>query len=288
MARAATTTDVFNAIAEPRRRELLDELADGERSVNELVERLGVTQPLVSKHLRVLREVGAVRVRDDGRRRLYTRRRERTEADPRLGLQLRADLVRALRRAGHGARRTERKGAERCPTRLTPRKATVTLPADDQILITREFDAPRHLVYQAWTTPELVKRWWAGKRGEVTQAEIDLRVGGTWRYVMTAHGEFEVGFRGEYRELVHNERIVSTEVYEGAPEAESVNTLTLTEHDGRTTMTVLVQHQSKANRDASRGRNGGRDERVARRARAGRPGARLTRARRRVGPVAGS
>ena len=72
MARAATTTDVFNAIAEPRRRQLLDELATGERSVNELVERLGLTQPLVSKHLRVLREVGAVRVRDDGRRRLYS------------------------------------------------------------------------------------------------------------------------------------------------------------------------------------------------------------------------
>jgi DNA-binding transcriptional ArsR family regulator len=72
MARAATTTDVFNAIAEPRRRELLDELADGERSVNELVASLGLTQPLVSKHLRVLREVGAVRVRDDGRRRLYS------------------------------------------------------------------------------------------------------------------------------------------------------------------------------------------------------------------------
>jgi DNA-binding transcriptional ArsR family regulator len=72
MARAATTTDVFNAIAEPRRRELLDQLADGERSVNELVELLGLTQPLVSKHLRVLREVGAVRVRDDGRRRMYS------------------------------------------------------------------------------------------------------------------------------------------------------------------------------------------------------------------------
>ena len=127
--------------------------------------------------------------------------------------------------------------------------ATVTLPADDQILITRAFDAPRNLVYRAWTTPELVRRWWAGKRGEVTLAEIDLRVGGTWRYVMIAHGEFEVGFHGEYRELVENERIVSTEVYEGAPDAEALNTLTLTEQDGRTTMTILVQHQSKANRD---------------------------------------
>ena len=71
MARAATTTDAFNAVAEPRRREILDLLAGGERSVTELVESLGLSQPLVSKHLRVLREVGAVEVRGDGRRRLY-------------------------------------------------------------------------------------------------------------------------------------------------------------------------------------------------------------------------
>jgi DNA-binding transcriptional ArsR family regulator len=71
MARAATTTDAFNAVAEPRRRQILDLLADGEHSVNELVDRLGIIQPLVSKHLRVLREVGLVEVRDDGRQRLY-------------------------------------------------------------------------------------------------------------------------------------------------------------------------------------------------------------------------
>ncbi|HEY1016221.1 MAG TPA: metalloregulator ArsR/SmtB family transcription factor [Herpetosiphonaceae bacterium] len=71
MARAATTTDAFNAIAEPRRRQILDLLAAGERSVNDLVAALGLAQPLVSKHLRVLREVGLVRARDDGRQRLY-------------------------------------------------------------------------------------------------------------------------------------------------------------------------------------------------------------------------
>jgi DNA-binding transcriptional ArsR family regulator len=71
MARAATTADAFNAIAEPRRRQILDVLADGERPVNELVLRLGLAQPQVSKHLRVLREVGAVAVREDGRQRLY-------------------------------------------------------------------------------------------------------------------------------------------------------------------------------------------------------------------------
>src|ERR687891_1654136 len=95
--------------------------------------------------------------------------------------------------------------------------ATVSLPADDQILITREFNAPRHLVYKAWTTPDLVRRWWSGQRGDVTLAEIDLRVGGRWRYVMVADGGFEVAFHGEFREIVPNERIVSTEIYEGYP-----------------------------------------------------------------------
>lgn len=71
MARAATTADAFNAVAEPRRREILDALADGERPVNDLVRLLGLAQPQVSKHLRVLREVGVVDVRDEGRRRLY-------------------------------------------------------------------------------------------------------------------------------------------------------------------------------------------------------------------------
>jgi DNA-binding transcriptional ArsR family regulator len=71
MARAATTTDAFNAVAEPRRRQILDLLASGERPVGDLVRGLGMSQPLVSKHLRVLREVGAVEVRDEGRRRMY-------------------------------------------------------------------------------------------------------------------------------------------------------------------------------------------------------------------------
>ena len=131
--------------------------------------------------------------------------------------------------------------------------ATVTLPTDEHILITRELDAPKDLVYKAWTTPDLVKRWWSANRGEVTVAEIDLRVGGMWRYVMVAEGGFEVGFHGEYREIVPNERIVSTEVYEGIPDAEAeaaLNTLTLTEVDGRTTLTVLVEHRNKEGRDA--------------------------------------
>jgi uncharacterized protein YndB with AHSA1/START domain len=132
--------------------------------------------------------------------------------------------------------------------------AKVTLPADEQILITREFDAPKHLVYKAFTTPELVKRWWHANRGDVTTCEIDLQVGGRWRYAMVTEDGFEVAFHGEYREIVPNERIVSTEIYEGMPEGVpeevAVNTLTLTEVNGRTTLTILVQHTTKEYRDA--------------------------------------
>ena len=139
----------------------------------------------------------------------------------------------------------------------TSHSAKVTFPTDEQILVTREFDAPRHLVYKAFTTPELVKRWWGAKRGEVTLADIDLRVGGKWRYVaVTTDGGFEVGFHGEYREIVPNERIVSTETYEGLPagvseeDGTTVNTATFSEADGRTTLTILVQAPSKETRDA--------------------------------------
>lgn len=134
--------------------------------------------------------------------------------------------------------------------------AKVTLPTDEQILIRRAFKAPRHLVYRAYTTPELVKRWWAGKRGEMRAVEIDLRVGGAWRYVMIAHGSFEVAFHGEYREIVPNERIVTTEVYEmpGAPEPTGsdipLNVVTFKETGGGTTLEILVLCPNKEVRDA--------------------------------------
>ena len=132
------------------------------------------------------------------------------------------------------------------------RAAVLTLPTDTQILITRAFDAPRHLVYKAWTTPELIKRWWHAKRGQVTKAEVDLRVGGRWRWVMMTDRGFEVVFHGEYRELVPHERIVHTEVFEGVPGGDddpAVVTMTLAEKDGHTTVTQLVQVSSRKTRD---------------------------------------
>jgi uncharacterized protein YndB with AHSA1/START domain len=130
--------------------------------------------------------------------------------------------------------------------------AVVTLPADTQILITREFDAPRHLVYRAWTTPDLIKRWWSGGKGEVTIADVDLRVGGAWRYVMLAGDGSEVAFHGEFSELVPDERIVCTEVYEAVPNGDddpAICTHTFTEAGGRTTLTLLMDVSGREIRD---------------------------------------
>src|SRR5262249_23036016 len=105
----------------------------------------------------------------------------------------------------------------------------------------------------------LVRRWWHAKRGEVTVVEMDLRVGGKWRYAMVGEcpdGPFEVAFHGEYLEIVPGEKIVSSEVYEGLPEGVSeeeggtVNTATFTEEGGRTTFTLLIQAANKTSRDA--------------------------------------
>ena len=131
-------------------------------------------------------------------------------------------------------------------------KAAVTLPSDEEILITREFDAPRRLVFRAWTTPELVRRWWSGHRGEMQVVEIDLRVGGTWRYVMVATGGYEVAFHGEFREVVPDERIVTTEVYEGAPEQGEppLNVVSFGDTPGGgTLLELLVKAPDKAVRD---------------------------------------
>jgi uncharacterized protein YndB with AHSA1/START domain len=129
--------------------------------------------------------------------------------------------------------------------------AVVSLPSDDEIRIIREFDAPAGLVFDAWTTPEIVTRWWGGDRGEVTAAEIDLRVGGSWRWVMVANGGFEVAFHGVYREIDRPHRLVRTEVFEMVPDAEALSTTTFVEADGVTTLTILVRYPGREHRDAA-------------------------------------
>jgi uncharacterized protein YndB with AHSA1/START domain len=126
--------------------------------------------------------------------------------------------------------------------------AVITLPSDTEILITRAFDAPAELIFKAFTTPELVRQWWGFETSEWLVCEIDLRVGGQWRYVIRER-DMEVGFHGEYHEIDGPHRLVSTEVYEGFPDAGSLNIMTLDEVDGVTTMTTLVQHETQEHRD---------------------------------------
>lgn len=133
---------------------------------------------------------------------------------------------------------------------MTDKRASVTLPSDTQILITRHFDAPPELVYRAYTTPELVSRWWVGQRGVMKSCEIDLRVGGHWRYVMEASGGFEVAFHGTYEEIVANEKLVTTEVFEGMPDAEARSTVTFDPDEDGTLLRILVDHSAREHRDA--------------------------------------
>ncbi|NJR61977.1 MAG: hypothetical protein HC769_26000 [Cyanobacteria bacterium CRU_2_1] len=128
---------------------------------------------------------------------------------------------------------------------------TLTLPSEREIVVTRTFNAPRRLVFEAWTQPEHVKRWFGAYGNmEVPVCEIDLRVGGNWRYVLRdpSNGT-EYGFSGEYREIVPPERLVVTERYEPVPGSDHVNTLTLTERDGKTMLHVHILYQSVEHRD---------------------------------------
>jgi uncharacterized protein (TIGR03086 family) len=125
----------------------------------------------------------------------------------------------------------------------------VTLPSDTEILIVRLFDAPKSLVWEALTRPEHVMRWWGPEWAPLSSAEIDLRIGGAWRYVTTMDDDSELAWHGVYREIDPPHGVTSTEVFEGFPDAESVNTMTLTETDGVTTLTTLVQHSSQEHRD---------------------------------------
>jgi uncharacterized protein YndB with AHSA1/START domain len=137
----------------------------------------------------------------------------------------------------------------------TKGSAVLTLPSDTQILITRRFHAPAPRVYRVLTEPELIKRWWAGRQGTVTSVHVDLRVGGTWRYAMEAEGGMRIAFRGEYREIVPDERLVFTEIYEAGPGATNEGpgvlcTYALTANGGGTTLTLLTETPDKATRDA--------------------------------------
>ena len=131
----------------------------------------------------------------------------------------------------------------------TDASLTITFPSDVELLITRTFAAPRARLFAAITQPEHVRNWYGPSYLTITTCEIDLRVGGKWRYVLQAPDGSEHAFSGEYLELVPPERLVCTEWYEAIPGAEHVATVSLTEVDGKTTLRNLLRYKSKEQRD---------------------------------------
>ena len=127
----------------------------------------------------------------------------------------------------------------------------VSTPSDREIRMTRLFDAPRDLVFEAMTRPEHIKRWWGnlGAGYSVPVCEVDLRAGGAWRFV-NRHPQGDAEFYGVYREIEPPDRLVFTEIYAPFPDAESVVTTDLAEEDGKTRMTVTVRYPSLDVRDA--------------------------------------
>jgi uncharacterized protein YndB with AHSA1/START domain len=131
-------------------------------------------------------------------------------------------------------------------------RMTLTLPSDREFVLTRVFDAQRRLVFEAWTKPEHVKRWYGCEAFTLTVGEIDLRVGGAYRYTLRAPDGVDHTMQGVYREIASPGRLVYTEGYvtKGFTSNEALVTVTFTEHAGRTTLTSTVLHQSTADRDA--------------------------------------
>ena len=126
-------------------------------------------------------------------------------------------------------------------------RLTVTTPSDREIVMSRVFDAPRELVFEAHSKCEHIRHWWG--RGNPLDCEMDFRPGGKYRFVEHAPDGNDYAFRGEYREIVAPERIVSTFEFEGAPGQICVDTLTLEEHDGKTTLTTRSLFDSVEARD---------------------------------------
>ena len=125
----------------------------------------------------------------------------------------------------------------------------VTTPSDREIVMTRVFDAPRDLVFEAHSSCEHMSNWWGPRKYEVTSCEIDFRPGGTWRMVHRGPDGEDYGFHGEYREIVPPERIVWTFEFEGMPGHVSVETLSLEEQDGKTTLTSTSVFDTVEDRD---------------------------------------
>ena len=257
----------FAALADPTRRAILARLASGACSVTELAEPFEMSMPAVSKHLRVLERAGLV-----ARGRAAQWRPCQLDAAP---LKEVADWAERYRHVWEGrlnrlddylqqlqtskppaCRARPQDQPRRRRMRATPSAAhsgtfQVTTPSDTEITLTRLFNAPRDLVWEAMTKPEHVRRWWGclDERYSVPVCEIDLRVGGKWRFVGRGPEGDIPAFYGEYLEIDRPGRLVYTEIFEPFPDGGSLVTQRLDEEQGKTRLTVTARYDSRETRD---------------------------------------
>ena len=243
-------------VADVHRREILDALITGEKAVGTIVNDLSMSQPQVSKHLRVLSEVGLVRCRAEGRRRLYRLEAAHlrpvqewlTKYEQALNdrLDRLEDYLKELQRLEDYLKELQQ-GAP--VTRTRHGSAVVQFPNDLEIFVTREFDAPVELVFDVLTNPEHVRKHFAPFGEEVTVCSIDLHVGGNYHFVFVTDDGTECSFRGTYLEIEPPTRIVGTWLFEGWPDADAVESVDLHETDGVTKLTWKLVFSDKAGRD---------------------------------------
>ena len=245
----------FAALADPTRRAILARLASGACSVTELTEPFEMSMPAVSKHLRVLERAGLV-----ARGRAAQWRPCQLDAAP---LKEVADWAERYRHVWEGRLNRLDDYLQSCrpskgedSMRATPSAAhsgtfQVTTPSDTEITLTRLFNAPRDLVWEAMTKPEHVRRWWGclDERYSVPVCEIDLRVGGKWRFVGRGPEGDIPAFYGEYLEIDRPGRLVYTEIFEPFPDGGSLVTQRLDEEQGKTRLTVTARYDSRETRD---------------------------------------
>jgi uncharacterized protein YndB with AHSA1/START domain/DNA-binding transcriptional ArsR family regulator len=246
------------AVADPTRRSILQRLTQGPATVVELTAPFEVSQQAISKHLKVLERAGLIaRARDAQRRPCWLQAKPLAEASAWLEgyREFWETTFQRLDPCSRSSKPT-RNNPSNPEKRKRPMKQTqnlkVTTPTDREILITRAFDAPRKLVFEAYTKPELVKRWLLGPPGwTMPVCEIDLKVGGAYRYVWEKQGT-TMGMGGIYKEIKAPERLVCTERFdESWYPGEAVDTLVLTEQGGKTTLNMTVRYESQEARDTA-------------------------------------
>ena len=239
----------FAALADPTRRAILARLTRGEATVTELATPFTISQPAITKHLKVLESAGLI---SRGRERQW--RPARLEARPLKEVAEWTERYRrfweeSYERLDEYLDELQGRGKEREMGESGSSALRLTTPSDLEIVMTRVFDAPRDLVFEAHSSCEHLSRWWAPRGYEIAGCEVDFRPEGSWRIVQRGPDGEEYAFRGDYREIVRPERIVWTFEFEGMPGNVFVETMTFEEHDGKTTLASTSVFDSVEARD---------------------------------------